>query len=67
MAFYWGVHPNKIQFANTLEEMLTYVESAMIAKTPIKDGQQVVVICGFPVGGNRLPNLALLHTIGTQT
>jgi pyruvate kinase len=66
MAFYWGVYPKKIPFANTMEEMLNHVDSAMIATTPIKDGQQVVVICGFPVGGNRLPNLALLHTIGNK-
>ena len=66
MAFYWGVYPNKIPFANTLKEMLTYVDTAMIATTPIKDGHQVVVICGYPVGSNSLPNLALLHTIGNK-
>jgi len=66
MAFYWGVYPNKIAFANTMEEMLDHVESAMIATTPIRDGQQVVVICGFPVGSHKLPNLALLHTIGSR-
>jgi pyruvate kinase len=64
MSFYWGVHPNKIPMVSSIEEMLNHVDSAMIAASPIKDGQQVVVISGFPVGSNRLPNLALLHTLG---
>lgn len=66
MSFYWGVYPNKIAFANSMREMLSHVDSAMIATTPIKNGQQVVVICGFPVGSYQLPNLALLHTIGAR-
>ena len=66
MSFFWGVYPNKIPFANSIREMLSHVDSAMIATTPIQVGQQVVVICGFPVGSYQLPNLALLHTIATR-
>ena len=47
--------------------MLSYVDAAMIASTPIKPGQQVVVISGFPVGAFRLPNLALLYTVGEKS
>jgi pyruvate kinase len=67
MAFYWGVYPHLTQFANSFEEMLAHVESAMIASTPIKQGQQVVVISGFPVNSMRLPNLALLYTVGQRS
>jgi pyruvate kinase len=67
MAFYWGVHPNMIRRVNSIEEMLEQVDSSMVTATPVKDGQQVVVISGFPVGSNRLPNLALLHTIGNTS
>jgi pyruvate kinase len=66
MSFYWGVYPHMIQFAKSMEEMLSHVDTAMSATTPFKPGQQVVVISGFPVGSNRLPNLALLHTIGAS-
>lgn len=66
IAFYWGVHPNMLKRVNSIEEMLESVDSAMVASTPIKAGQQVVVISGFPVGSSRLPNLALLHTIGNN-
>jgi len=27
-------------------------------------GEQVVLVCGFPVGAVRPPNMALLHTVG---
>jgi hypothetical protein len=27
-------------------------------------GDQVVLVCGFPVGALRPPNMALLHTVG---
>lgn len=67
MAFHWGVYPHLIPFADTIEEMLSYVESAMLASTTIKAGQQVVVISGFPVGTHRLPNIALLHTLGQNS
>ena len=67
MAFYWGVFPYLVPFANTIENMLEHVETAMIASTPIKPGQQVVVISGFPVGAMRLPNFALLYTVGQRS
>jgi pyruvate kinase len=64
MAFYWGVYSYMIPYADTLEEMLNHVDNAMVKSTPIKPGQQVVIISGFPVGARRLPNLALLYTVG---
>ncbi len=66
MSFYWGVFPRLIPFANSIEEMLRDVDQAMIESTPLKPGQQVVVITGFPVGARRLPNLALLYTVGQK-
>jgi pyruvate kinase len=67
MAMYWGVYPYMVPYVTTLEEMLTHVDTAMIASTPIKPGQQVVVISGFPVGAMRLPNLAMLYTVGQRS
>ena len=60
----WGVVPHLIPMANTVEEMLSLVEKAMLTATPIHPGQQVVLVAGFPVGAMRLPNFALLHTVG---
>jgi pyruvate kinase len=64
MALYWGVFPYQVPYVNSIEEMIDRVENAMIASTPIKPGQQVVLISGFPVGGRKPPNIALLHTVG---
>lgn len=63
MAFLWGVYPYFVPFANTLEEMIGYVNEALI-KRGVQEGEQVVLICGFPVGSMKQPNMALLHTVG---
>jgi pyruvate kinase len=64
LAMFWGVIPMLVPVADTVETMLKHVESALITETRIKPGQQVVLICGFPVGAKRPTNLALLHTVG---
>ncbi|RMF44986.1 MAG: pyruvate kinase [Anaerolineae bacterium] len=64
MGMLWGVFPHLVPRANTMETMLAHVENAMIAETALEAGQQVVLICGYPVGTMRPTNLALLHTIG---
>jgi hypothetical protein len=44
--------------------MLGYVDSALMRSEVVKSGEQVVLVCGFPVGAVRPPNMALLHTVG---
>jgi pyruvate kinase len=63
LAFLWGVYPQLVPFVNTLEEMIQHVDSAMM-KSGIETGQQIVLVCGFPIGAMRPPNMALLHTVG---
>ncbi len=64
LAFQWGVFPHLVPFANTVEDMLQRVDSAMLASDMVKPGQQVVLVCSFPVGAMRMPNMALLHNVG---
>lgn len=64
MAIDWGVQPYIVPYAFNMEDMLKIVEKNILASTPIKPGQQVVIITGFPICDFRAPNLALLHTIG---
>ena len=66
MNLYWGVTPYLVPFANNVEEMIQTVEKALLTSSPVKNGDQVVILSGFPVGSFRLPNLALLHTIGEK-
>jgi pyruvate kinase len=63
LAFLWGVQPQLVPYAKTLEEMISEVDAALL-HSGIQAGQQVVLICGFPVGAMRAPNMALLHTVG---
>jgi pyruvate kinase len=60
----WGVTPFLIPYASTVEGMLAHVEAAAVASLVLKQGQQIVLISGFPVGARRTPNFALLHTVG---
>ncbi|MEW5868935.1 MAG: pyruvate kinase [Chloroflexota bacterium] len=61
---YWGVHPHLVPQVNTIEAMIQAVESAMLAAHHVQPGQQVVLICGYPIAEARPTNLALLHTVG---
>jgi pyruvate kinase len=65
LAFLWGVQPHLTNYANTMDEMITYVDEALL-KSGIQSGQQVILICGFPVGAQCPPNMALLHTVGSE-
>lgn len=64
LAFLWGVRPQRVPFANSLEEMLGHVDAALMRSEVVQSGDQVVLVCGFPVGAVRPPNMALLHTVG---
>ena len=62
LAFVWGVTPKLVPHADSLESMLRDVDAAL--GDVAKPGEQVVVICGYPVGAMGAPNMALLHTVG---
>jgi pyruvate kinase len=66
LAFLWGVRPFVVPFARSLEHMLTSLEEVAARESLLRPGQQVVVVCSFPVGEVRPPNMALLHTIPSQ-
>ena len=60
----WGVTPYLVPTSNTVEEMLSHVEKAIITATPLTKGQEVVLVAGLPVGRNSPANFALIHKIG---
>lgn len=64
MSILWGVTPFLVPFASTVESMIASVEAALLSSTSVEIGKQVIVISGFPVGTARLPNFALLYTVG---
>jgi pyruvate kinase len=64
LAFMWGVSPRLVPFVNSLEEMIDHVDQALMRSNVVQAGDQVVLVCGFPVGAIRPPNMALLYTVG---
>jgi pyruvate kinase len=64
MALAWGVTPYRVPWADTVEEMIGHVETALRESGLVQPGGQVVVVSGFPVRDFRQPNMALLHTVG---
>lgn len=64
LAFLWGVRPQLVPFSNSLEEMIDHVDLALTHSDVVQVGDQVVLVCGYPVGAVRPPNMALLHTVG---
>lgn len=60
----WGVIPFLVPSANSFENMVSIVDTAMMSNSQLTSGQQVIIISGFPVAAWRQPNFALLHTIG---
>jgi pyruvate kinase len=63
LAMLWGTTPYLIPHAESLEEMISHVDTAVIEGTPVKEGQEIVLIAGFPIQKMVPPNLALLHTV----
>jgi pyruvate kinase len=66
LSFMWGVRPHQVEFVNSLEEMLHHVDADLMRSDVVQTGDQVVLVCGFPVGAIRPPNMALLHTVGER-
>jgi pyruvate kinase len=62
----WGIKPVLIPQAESIEEMIGHVDSAVIEGTPVDPGQEIVLIAGFPIHKMVPPNLALIHTVQSQ-
>jgi pyruvate kinase len=66
MTLYWGVRPHLVPFADSMESMIKIVDQSLIESTLVCEGQQIVLISGFPISKMRAPNFALLHTVGEE-
>ena len=63
LALAWGLQPHIVPFVDTVEAMFHCVETALRESGTVKPGQQIVLICGFPISEMRQPNMVLLHTL----
>jgi pyruvate kinase len=64
LALAWGVQPHIVPIVDTVEAMFHCVESALRDSGSVKSGQQVILVCGFPIMEMRQPNMLLLQTVG---
>jgi pyruvate kinase len=64
MSLIWGVVPHLWPIASNLREMVIHADASLVADGWATQGQQVVVVTGFPVTNVRPPNMALLHNVG---
>ena len=65
LPMYWGVEAHQVPHAGSVETMLEDVEAVLSSSQLVHPGQQVVLICGYPVGQSCPTNMALLHTVGS--
>ncbi len=63
LALLWGIHPFNVKHSESIEDMLASVKAAMRASTSLTAGQQIVLVCGFPIQETQPANMALLFTI----
>jgi pyruvate kinase len=66
LSMLWGTTPYLIPHADSIEEMISHVDKAVIEGTPVQPGQEIVLIAGFPIHKMVPPNLALLHTVSSH-
>jgi len=66
LAMLWGTTPYLIPHAESIEEMISHVDTIVIEGTPVEAGQEIVLIAGFPIHKMVPPNLALLHTVPSR-
>ncbi len=64
LALLWGVTAYLIPQADSVEAMLAHVEAAMLLNSPVRPGQQVIIIAGVPADKLVPANFILLHTVG---
>jgi pyruvate kinase len=63
MQLYRGVSPYHIYYVTDFESMIRCIEETILEEEMFQAKDEIVVVCGFPLGMNQLPNLALLHTL----
>ncbi|NIM92409.1 MAG: pyruvate kinase [Anaerolineales bacterium] len=63
MSILWGVKPQLIPHAQTVEEMISLVDASLTSTGECQKGQQVVLIASLPIGAMGPANFTLLHTI----
>ena len=63
LSLMWGIQPFLVKHSESIEDMINSVKTVMLSSSNIKGGQQIVLVCGFPIQDSQPANMALLYTI----
>jgi pyruvate kinase len=63
LSLMWGIQPLLVKHSESIEDMIDSVKAVMLSSSNIKGGQQIVLVCGFPIQDFQPANMALLYTI----
>lgn len=66
MCLLWGVLPHNLSMSSTLREMVNKADQVFVESNLVAEGQQIVVLSGFPANQIRHTNMAMLHTVGEK-
>lgn len=64
LSMVWGVIPHLVSYVETVEEMIHVVDERLLHASFFRPGQQVVLVCGFPVRAIQSANMTMIHTVG---
>lgn len=67
LSILWNVTPYLTPQAESVEAMLAHVETAMLNQSPIRPGEQIILIAGLPASQMLPANFILLHTVGVAS
>ena len=67
MQLEWGISPYLIDPVHDFESMIGCLEETILREKMLASGDHVVIVCGFPLGDDKPPNLALLYTLRQRT
>jgi pyruvate kinase len=67
LSMFWGVIPALVPEAESVEKMVSHVETELLQSGPIHPGEQVIIVSSLPMALHGPPNFLLLHTVGSMS
>lgn len=64
MALYWGVKPVRSEVRYDTDELIEHVESVLRREHFARDGDQIIIVMGVPVGRGTPTNTIKFHSLG---
>ena len=66
LALYWGVEPQLMRPAATVEELVDNIEELLVERGLAVPGEQVAITASVPVGGGASTNMLRIHRLRSK-